>query len=62
MWQIQDGDSLVWQASLEKPGTSERRGFADVEALFEFLIKQMAVQPDPPAGKDQPAAETTETL
>jgi hypothetical protein len=62
MWQTQDGDSFVWQASLEQPGTGERRGFADVQDLFQFLTHQMALRSEHPAGEGQPAAETTETL
>ena len=37
MWQTSDKRKQVWQASLESPGTRERRGFASLEDLFDFL-------------------------
>ncbi len=40
LWQTSDGEKLLWRASLERPGTGERWGFATLEALFEFLRSQ----------------------
>ena len=37
LWQAADGDQVVWQASLENAQTGERRGFADLDALLNFL-------------------------
>ena len=37
LWQATDGDQVVWQASLENAQTGERRGFADLDALLNFL-------------------------
>jgi hypothetical protein len=37
LWQTCDGKTQIWRASLESPGTGERRGFADLESLFDFL-------------------------
>ena len=37
LWQTDSEGQQVWQASLEHPGSGERRGFADLEALFDFL-------------------------
>jgi hypothetical protein len=37
LWQVGDGDSAVWRASLEDPHTGERCAFANQEALFAFL-------------------------
>jgi hypothetical protein len=31
---------LVWHASLEDPHTGERRGFADLNRMLEFLKEQ----------------------
>ena len=40
MWQTSNGEDQTWQASLESPGTGERRGFGDLEELYEFLNAQ----------------------
>jgi hypothetical protein len=40
LWQTDSKGQQVWQASLEHPGSGERRGFANLEALFEFLKAQ----------------------
>lgn len=40
LWQTDSEGQQVWQASLEHPGSGERRGFASLEALFEFLRSQ----------------------
>jgi hypothetical protein len=37
LWQVEDGGELVWRALLETPGSGERRGFASLEKLFEFI-------------------------
>ena len=38
LWRVHDDDGEpTWRASLESPHTAERQGFADLEALFEFL-------------------------
>ncbi len=44
LWQTQDQDRILWRASLESPGTGERRGFADLEELVQFLRVQMENQ------------------
>jgi hypothetical protein len=36
----------VWRASLESPGTGERRGFANLEDLYAYLGKKTE-SPDP---------------
>jgi hypothetical protein len=35
--QTSDRGEQVWRASLESPGTGERRGFANLKDLFSFL-------------------------
>lgn len=40
LWQTRDGEDQVWRASLETPGTGERRGFASLEDLVDFLQAQ----------------------
>ena len=48
-------DGTGWRASLEDPYTQEIQGFADMEALFAFLLKEtellasgMATRPSTP--------------
>jgi len=40
LWQTSDGRKQVWRASLERPGSGDRRGFASLEDLFDFLETQ----------------------
>jgi hypothetical protein len=40
LWQTSDGGKQVWHASLENPGSGERRGFASLEDLIGFLQAQ----------------------
>ena len=44
LWQEHDQGAVVWRASLERPGTGERYGFADPEALFTFLRARLLAQ------------------
>jgi hypothetical protein len=44
LWQTGDAEEQTWRASLESPGDRERRGFASLEALFEFLTTQTGVE------------------
>ena len=37
LWQAAAATRFVWQASLENAQTGERRGFADLDALLNFL-------------------------
>jgi len=44
LWQTSDEGAQVWRASLESPGTGERRGFAGLQDLFAFLEAQIWLQ------------------
>ena len=44
LWQTDDGETQVWRASLDSPGTRERQGFASLEELFSFLEGQTRSQ------------------
>ena len=37
LWPMQGEADELWRASLESPDSGERRGFADLPALFAFL-------------------------
>ena len=41
LWQTERKGRLVWQASLEDARTGKRQGFSRVEALFDFVRRQM---------------------
>jgi hypothetical protein len=40
LWGVDVNGEVVWRASLEDSHTGERRGFADLDRLFEFLVGQ----------------------
>lgn len=42
------GGKAVWRASLENTRTGERRGFAGLDALFDFLQKQTGERVEEP--------------
>jgi hypothetical protein len=42
LWRTSTDGQAVWRASLTDPLTAERIGFADLDALFEFLRRQTA--------------------
>ena len=42
LWRTSTDGQGVWRASLTDPLTAERIGFADLEALFDFLRRQTA--------------------
>jgi hypothetical protein len=43
LWRVDEGENGV-QASLESTQTGERRGFANLEAMHDFLRQQMSAQ------------------
>lgn len=52
LWQVRDHQEMIWRASLESPHTGQRHGFADLDALFEFLETEMS-SPGEPAEKSE---------
>jgi len=40
-------EKAVWRASLESVRTGERRSFATLDGLFDFLREQTGTSPDP---------------
>jgi hypothetical protein len=45
LWRANGGEG-AWRASLESTHAGERIGFADLEALFSFLRRQVALGPN----------------
>lgn len=46
LWQVCRDGRLVWLGSLESPHTGERRAFADLAQLFDFLQEQVQEHPE----------------
>jgi len=42
IWRVKDEGLVHWRALLEDPSSGERRGFADLEALFAYLRAEVA--------------------
>ena len=40
LWPVEGEGKAVWRASLQSPQTRERRGFASLDDLFDFLRQQ----------------------
>ncbi len=51
LWRVETGARPVWHASLEDPHTGERKGFANLNSLFDFLIEQMGTRGAPSVTK-----------
>jgi len=47
LWQTSDGKKQIWRASLQSPNTQERRGFASLEELMDFLETQTGDEAPP---------------
>jgi hypothetical protein len=45
LWQTSSDGEQIWRASLECPGTGERRGFAGLKNLFDYLEEQIEESP-----------------
>jgi hypothetical protein len=51
LWRAKEKGSVVWRASLQSPQARERRGFANLDALFNFLRRQTGASLD--SGEDE---------
>jgi hypothetical protein len=40
LWGVKEEGKTTWRVSLQSPQTRERRGFASLDALFDFLQQQ----------------------
>ena len=48
LWSVHHNGDPVWRASAENAHTGERRAFADLVGLFEFLLAAVAEEPPTP--------------
>jgi len=53
LWRVEGEGGFSWRASLEEVRTGERRGFADLEALFAFLREEAARAAEGPAPPEE---------
>ena len=61
LWQ-EDEQCLTWRMSLEKVHTGERRGFASLGDLFDFLQQQTKISSQSDLGLGQTKEVVTEQL
>jgi hypothetical protein len=47
LWSVRNNGKTLWRASLENAQTGERRGFAGLNDLFEYLRSQTAALSGP---------------
>ena len=40
LWLVKQNGDVGWRASLEEAGTNQRQAFADLEALFRYLVTE----------------------
>jgi hypothetical protein len=53
LWRVEMTNGTVWRASLERVGSRERRGFAQLEHLYTFLEQQCQAQQEPTREGDE---------
>jgi hypothetical protein len=46
LWQVEEDGCHIWRASLEDPDTGERRGFASLNLLTNYLREQAQAHED----------------
>ena len=57
LWQVREQAGWGWRASLERAGTGERKGFADLDSLFAFFRDQAGLSQDPEQTRGDQASE-----
>ena len=52
LWETSNGETQIWRASLESPGSGQRQGFSSLQSLMAFLEAEIGSTPeqrrDPP--------------
>ena len=54
LWRMSGEGAVGWRASLARPGSSERHGFANLDELFLFLRRQTGAGSGGDDDKDRP--------
>ncbi len=52
LWRVGKEDEAAWRASLEDAHTGERQGFADLDALFDYVRSQTRAGPSLSSGEE----------
>jgi hypothetical protein len=54
LWETSNGETQIWRASLETPGSRQRSGFASLQGLMAFLEAEIESQDERHRDPDQP--------
>ena len=54
LWETSNGETQIWRASLESPGSGQRRGFASLQGLMAFLEAEIRSQGEQPRDSSAP--------
>ena len=46
LWRVYSQGKAAWRASVENAHTAERKGFTNLDDLFDFLRQQTGTSPD----------------
>jgi hypothetical protein len=46
LWRVHSEGKAAWRASVENAHTGERKGFTNLDHLFDFLRQQTGASPD----------------
>jgi hypothetical protein len=57
LWRVSREGKTAWRASLESARTGKRKGFTNLDDLFQFLRQQTDTLPD--SGESTPGPEST---
>jgi hypothetical protein len=52
LWHVPDEGDDTWRASLENPQTGVRTGFASLDAMYDFLRRQIGLALDFDEGEE----------
>jgi hypothetical protein len=47
IWPVMNGEGVIWRASITNAHTSESRGFASLDELFDYLRAQTYQENNP---------------
>jgi len=45
LWQVEQDGCFTWRCSLEETRTGQRRNFASLQALLDYLLSETSGQP-----------------
>ena len=54
LWETSNGETQIWRASLESPGSGRRQGFASLQGLMAFLEAETGSHGEQPRNPHAP--------